>query len=276
MVDRARSRPPGAAGDRRPADPTRGAPRALARASGVLRSLCLYHGVPGRSARLRRFYRQFVGPGDLCFDVGAHAGDRTRALARLGARVVAVEPQPDFAALLRVLFRRNPAVTVVGEAVAAVPGELPLFVSSRTPTVTTASGEWLRAVARTAPFAGVRWDRTCSVRATTLDRLIARHGRPRFCKIDVEGFEADVLRGLSVPVEVLSVEVIPAAVDVALACVDRLMELGPYRFNTSLGESLRLCSGEWIDADRLRAWLKHRPPAASPGDIYARLRTSAG
>ncbi len=276
MADRAGSPPPGAAGDRPPADPARAPPRALARASGVLRSLCLYHGIPGRSARLRRFYRQFVGPGDLCFDIGAHAGGRTRALARLGARVIAVEPQPDFAALLRLLFRGSPAVSVVGEDVAAAHGELPLFVSSRTPTVTSASGEWLRAVPRAASFAGVRWDRTCSVRATTLDRLIARHGRPRLCKIDVEGFEADVLRGLSSPIEVLSVEFIPAAIDVALACVDRLTELGPYRFNISLGESLRLGSGAWIDADRLRAWLEHRPLEAPSGDIYARLQTSTG
>jgi hypothetical protein len=72
------------------------------------------------------------------------------------------------------------------------------------------------------------------------------------------------------------VEFVPAAIDVALACVDRLMDLGPYRFNISLGESLRLRSDAWLDADRLRAWLERRPLEAPSGDIYARLRTGAG
>ena len=47
-----------------------------------------------------RLYGQFVRPGDLVFDVGAHVGDRIAAFRRLGARVVAVEPQP---ALVRTL-----------------------------------------------------------------------------------------------------------------------------------------------------------------------------
>ena len=41
---------------------------------GLARSFLLYHGVPFRAARLRRFYAEFVTPSSLCFDVGAHVG----------------------------------------------------------------------------------------------------------------------------------------------------------------------------------------------------------
>ena len=56
---------------------------------GLLRSLAIYHAIPLRQRRLRRLYAQLVSPGDLVFDLGAHAGNRTRALAAMGCRVVA-------------------------------------------------------------------------------------------------------------------------------------------------------------------------------------------
>src|SRR5690242_21918255 len=99
------------------------------RGVGLVRSLAVYHAIPLRQRRLRRLYRHFVGAGDLVFDVGAHAGNRARAFAALGCRVVALEPQPDFARLLRALFRRLPRVTVVEAAVADVSGRWSLSVS---------------------------------------------------------------------------------------------------------------------------------------------------
>ena len=73
------------------------------RAIGLARSLAVYYGIPGRQRRLRALYGQFVRPGDLVFDIGAHLGNRTRAFAALGCRVVAVEPQPHVARMLRTL-----------------------------------------------------------------------------------------------------------------------------------------------------------------------------
>jgi hypothetical protein len=109
---------------------------------GLARSLAIYHGIPGRQRPLRALYAQFVNPGDLVFDIGAHAGNRTRALAALGGRVVSVEPQPDFARLLRTIFGRNPNVTVLEMAVSSAPGRVTLALSERTPMVTFAPGEY--------------------------------------------------------------------------------------------------------------------------------------
>ena len=111
----------------------------LGRAYGIARSLAVYHGVPGRHRRLVRLYGEFLGPGDVGFDVGAHVGSRVRAWRALGARVVAVEPQPDFARILRLFFSRDHGVTIVPEALGAEAGTARLGISTATPTVSSLS-----------------------------------------------------------------------------------------------------------------------------------------
>jgi FkbM family methyltransferase len=242
----------------------------LRRSAGLLRSILMYYGVPWRNHALTHFYAQFVRPGDLCFDIGAHVGNRLRALSRLGAHVVALEPQPQCMRLLRRWYGHHANIELIEQAVGAVPGTRSLFVSERTPTVTTLSQEWIGAVGATPGFAGVRWDHDIPVRVTTLDELVAHYGEPTFCKIDVEGAELEVLRGLSHPLKALSFEYIPAATDVAVACVDRLGELGRYEYNWSPGELPRLRSSFWLDPARMADILRRMPMHERSGDVYAR------
>ena len=221
---------------------------------------------------MRAFYRPFVRPGDLCFDVGAHVGDRARCWRRLGAaRVVAVEPQPDFARFLRLLFWRDSGVAVVEQAVGASPGTLALRVSPRTPTVTTGSDTFITETKRVPSFAWVEWSGRLEVPVTTLDALIDAYGEPAFAKIDVEGMEHEVLAGLSRPLRALSFEFVPSSMSSALASLERLEALGRYRFEVSLGEEMRLRLGGWVDAAAMRAWLLARDPQGDSGDVYARL-----
>ena len=243
----------------------------LGELGGLARSLAIYRSRPLRTRARRNLYRAFVAPGDLCFDIGAHAGNHTESWLGLGARVVALEPQPQFMRLLRRLYGERKDVILLEEAVGAEPGEATLFISSRTPTVTSLSRDWIASVGKTPSFRRVDWDRTAEVRVTTLDALIARFGEPAFCKIDVEGLEAEVLHGLSQPLRGLSFEVLPAAREVAQVCLARLAELGPYRFNVSVGESFRFLFPEWRDAAALRDWLDRLRPKDRSGDIYCRL-----
>ena len=242
------------------------------RVVGLARSLAIYHAIPLRQRRLRRLYADFVGAGDLVFDIGAHAGNRVRGFASLGCRVVAVEPQPDFAWLLRALFGRSPQIVVVEAALAEMSGRSLLSLSERTPTVTTLAPTWRDARARDPDFAGVQWNRRIEIETTTLDRLIERFGLPAFVKIDVEGSEPAVLAGLGRALPALSFEYLPRALEEVQACLTRLMALGPYRFNWSVGESSQLASDRWLDVPELLAVL--RTPAAErrPGDVYARLK----
>ena len=157
---------------------------------GMARSLAIYHAIPWRQRGMRRLYAGFVKAGDLVFDIGAHVGNRTRGFAALGCRVMALEPQPDFARLLRTVFGRSPRVEIVEAAVGAMAGKASLSISDRTPTVTTVVTGWRDARSREADFGGVRWNRRIDVEMTTLDELIARWGLPAFVKIDVEGARA--------------------------------------------------------------------------------------
>jgi FkbM family methyltransferase len=248
----------------------------LRRWLGLLRSLVLYWR-PGRQRGLRHFYASFVDAGDLVFDVGAHLGDRTAAFSALGARVVALEPQPFLVPWLRRLVGGKEGVTVVQEAVGREEGRTRLWVSPATPTVSTVAQEWKDRLPEANPtFQGVRWNESVEVPVTTLDRLIRRYGTPGFCKIDVEGHEAEVLAGLGRALPALSVEFVAGGLEVAQACVRRLQELGTYEFNAVGGEERRFLLDGWVSGEAILGWLEAGAGDRSSGDLYARLAAGAG
>ncbi|MPY79559.1 MAG: FkbM family methyltransferase [Actinophytocola sp.] len=217
-----------------------------------------------------RFFREFIGPGDVAFDVGAHVGSRVSAWRKLDARVVAVEPQPDCVRILRLLYGRDPDVAIEPLAVGARPGIARMGISTATPTVSSMSSDWIESVRADQSFTRVRWDSSVDVAVTTLDDLIARHGEPAFCKIDVEGFEVDVLKGLSRPLRALSFEYLPPAHDTALDALALLERLGGYRYNYSPVETMRWASERWLDANDLVRLLDRVRPLGRSGDVYAR------
>ena len=236
---------------------------------GVLRSLRIYYfGRHDRSA-MDRLYARFVQPNDLVFDVGSHVGDRIAAFRRLGCRVVACEPNPPLVKTLRLIYGRDANVTIEPVAVGAAPGEIELAINIDNPTVSTASADFVSA-ARGAPgWQGQHWTRTLRVPVTTLDALIEKYGAPAFIKIDVEGFEAEALAGLTQPIAALSFEFTTIQRDVAQACLKRCAALGYVRYNAALGESQTLVHDDWQSVDAIARWLDGLPMEANSGDVYA-------
>ena len=236
---------------------------------GVLRSLRIYYGSKHDRSAMDRLYARFVQPGDLVFDVGSHVGDRIAAFRRLGARVVACEPNPPLVKTLRLLYGRDQSVTIEPVAVGAAPGEIELKINVDNPTVSTASRDFVKASEGAPGWQGQVWDKSLRVAVTTLDALIARHGIPAFIKIDVEGFEAEALAGLSQAVPALSFEFTTIQRDVAHACLQRCAALGYVRYNAALGESQTLVHPDWQDAGAIAHWLDGLPMEANSGDVYA-------
>jgi FkbM family methyltransferase len=245
--------------------------RRAPRAAGIGRSLRLYHGDADRVARMRAHYAMLVPAGGLAFDIGAHVGDRTSVFRRLGARVVAVEPQPAAMRALRLIHGRDPGVTLVAAALGAEAGKARMRVNSANPTVSTLSDSFVAAADGAAGWQGQHWDGDVEVPVTTLDALIAAHGVPDFTKIDVEGLEDAVLAGLTRPLPCLSFEVTMIHRQVALRALQRLATLGPYRVALSLGESFEMEPGGWRTPAEMGRCLEALPDSANSGDVYAAL-----
>jgi FkbM family methyltransferase len=237
-------------------------------AAAIARSLRLYH-APERRPALDAFHRRFLALGELAFDVGCHVGDRAASFLRLGARVVAVEPQPRLARTLRLLFHRAPDFTLEEVLLGATPGEAVLRLNRANPTVATASDAFIAAATGAPGWEGQSWDAELRLPRTTLDALVARHGMPEFIKIDVEGWEAEVLAGLTAAPRALSFEFTTIQRDVAHAALARLSALGLAHFTACLGESMEWAFPRAVPAAEMAAWLNALPPEANSGDVYA-------
>jgi FkbM family methyltransferase len=240
---------------------------AVRTARATIRSFRIYYGDKRRAAAMDRLYGSFVRPGDLVFDVGAHVGDRVASFRRLGARVVAVEPQRAMVRALKLLHGRSKSVAIEAVAVGRKPGRARMLINANNPTVSSVSPAFVEAAHGAPGWETQRWSETADVELTTLDALIAKHGVPAFIKLDVEGFEAEALYGLSQAVRALSFEFTTIQRDVANACIERCSAIGYACFNAALGESQRLV-GEWMDAKDITRWLIELPQAANSGDIY--------
>src|SRR5436190_23460672 len=107
------------------------------------RSLEVYYGDAERDAAMDGLYAGFVRAGDLAFDIGAHVGDRTGSFRRLGARVVALEPQPLCARAIRAIYRGDDGVTLLEAACGERIGTVALKINSANPTVSTASADFV-------------------------------------------------------------------------------------------------------------------------------------
>ncbi|HET7867662.1 MAG TPA: FkbM family methyltransferase [Burkholderiaceae bacterium] len=220
----------------------------------------------------RAFYAQFVKPGDLVFDVGANVGNRTKAFLKLGCRVVAFEPQASCAQTLRKLYGANKSFTLVEEALGRESGRSVMKIGDSS-ELSTLSDDWVRQVTQTGRFNVHAWTQSQPVVVSTLDHALARHGTPRFVKIDVEGFESEVLAGLSSPVPYLSIEFAAEALPSTLQCLERLESLAAgSRYQVSLGESMAFSLPDWVSLPDIREQLASMKNADRMvwGDVYIR------
>ena len=223
-----------------------------------------------RDENALRFYSRLFPPGHLCFDIGANRGNRTKVFRRLAAKVVAVEPQSSCMEVLRGAYKNDPQVTLLQAACGSMHGQGRLRVCEAD-ELSSLSDEWIEAVSDSGRFAKSEWTKEEHCELVTLDELIRKHGMPAFVKIDVEGYEFNVLKGLTRAVRCLSFEFTPERFKTAIECVDYLHGLGFCEFNVSWNESFELALEAWVARDDLAPTLgKYREDKVIFGDVYAR------
>ena len=209
-------------------------------------------------------YGRFIGKGDLVFDIGANVGDYTDIFLGLGSRVIAVEPNPDCADRIRKMESTS-CVSVENVAIGDCEGSAQLSICHED-SISTLSEDWKQR------FGGWRWERKVSVPVTTLDALAKRHGLPRFVKIDTEGYDEKVLRGMSFRPPILSFEFIPDLPNLALNCLSITGD--EYVYNYIAGQTFELGSPCWLTLKQMQEKVYNISCADGFGDIVAKQPNS--
>lgn len=216
------------------------------------------------------FYRQFIAVDSLCFDIGANIGKKTDIFLKLGARVIAVEPQEECVHYLTKKYKNNPRVTIVAKAIAEERGEKEFFVCEAN-ALSTTSADWIAARTKGGYFNDFGWDKKILVKTITMTDLIQQFGQPGFCKIDVEGGELSVIKGLTRQVPVISIEITLESLNIIRQCCAHLRTLGTAQYNHCCFDTVKFTFPEWVAEERMLAELELLSPQRLTGDLYVRF-----
>jgi hypothetical protein len=187
------------------------------------------------------FYSALLKPSDLCFDVGANIGEKSEVLLKVGANVIAFEPQPDCVQELQArCFPYRNRIEIIQSTVGAEIGEAELYISSYSSATSSLFQDWSEG------------SKTIKLPMTTLDQAITKFGIPSYCKIDVEGWEFEVLKGLTQPIPLISIEyhLGQRDIDIVIECLSYLSRFGELLINITTAENLAFSLPEWVTLEQ--------------------------
>jgi len=215
------------------------------------------------------FYSQFLRKGDLCFDAGANIGNKTSIFKELGCKVIAIEPQSYCVKFLKIRFGKG--INIVQKALSDSVGTADIMISDAN-TLSTLSDEWIENV-KMKRFMVHTWEKKEVVETTTLDELIKQFGYPKYCKIDVEGYEDKVIKGLNNKINYISFEfAYPESLKNTISCFNHLKKIGDFECNYTEGESMKFKFEKWVTNNNFMNLLEELTVDSNDwGDIYIRF-----
>lgn len=195
--------------------------------------------------REKEFYQSFLPSCTLIFDIGAHHGFKAAVFLELSQKVVACDPDPSNIQLLKNKFSNQLSrIHIREEALGAVAGTAHFLIHHPGSAFNTLNPYWKDLLEGDQVE---RWnekiefeEKAIPVTVTTLDHLIMQYGLPYFIKIDAEGYEKEILEGLTQKVPFISFEcLLPEFKDSLKECLSKLIQLSSKTvFNIAVEEKL--------------------------------------
>ncbi|PZU82690.1 MAG: hypothetical protein DI529_13895 [Chryseobacterium sp.] len=216
-------------------------------------------------------YSSILKENDIFFDVGANWGEKLEIVKDLKVKTIAIEPQIKCADSIR---ERFPNVILENIALGSEAGELEMYISNAD-TLSTLSTDFIQNTSsESGRFNRYKWDEKVLVKVDTLENLISKHGKPKFIKIDVEGFEEQVLKGLKTPVDFISFEfTLPEMYDSFLRCIEILNKVYSENilFNVCAGSTYEYSYKDWLSYEQFLNKAKTGElTSIGGGDIYVK------
>ena len=184
---------------------------------------------------------KLMNKGDLYFDIGAHLGEKSKPFIEKKIRTIMVEPLPICVKTLKRLYSKNSIVKIIPKGLGSKNTKKILSINKQMPTVSTFAKHW-----KSGRFSNLTWSEKTQIQITTLDTLIKKFGDPQYIKIDVEGYELNVLKGLSKKSGIISFEITSEFFSDAIKCLKHLKKLSYNSFTFSIGEQKKFFS-DWSD-----------------------------
>lgn len=175
---------------------------------------------------------------ELIFDIGFNVGEFTQTCFNKfpNCSVVAVEANPELASNVSNHFYTKYNFTLLNNLVSDKEGELiDFYISKYTTGVSTASTTFMENSrftkgSKNVEANSIKWEAPIKIESISLDSMIERFGIPDLLKIDVEGYELNVLKGLTQKVNDICFEWHEEESEQLYKILDHLESLGYEQF----------------------------------------------
>lgn len=226
----------------------------------------LYEAITSKTKKTMDFYKSFllssngVNKNLLAFDIGANKGNKAKALLQLGFKVIALEPERNSIATLKYRYGTNPNVKIIEKGVSCQEGFTDIYITQARSGLNTMNTKWKNSLHNEKEN---RWGKQVDfkefykVPLTTLENLYSEFSIPYFIKIDVEGFELEVIKGMkSLPAYISFEANLPEFTEETITCIEMINSFSDaVVFNYSFNEKLVVT--DWLTANGMINFLKN-------------------